>query len=221
MHKPRCVGSSSRGRFSTRRSRRKRKRRCLREVKRFTNTATQIIDATWSVGQVDAQGVAAGHAADEADSHDDRRSDDRRDRLGVDRCPAGTGRHSAPAIKALAKARFDMRMNPLGADPGSRSVAGDAGRAEVATQRAADGQSVQQGEPGQHDQAGCSRRCRSSRCRRGANGRTRRKRLLPQVGKLVSVTTMTYMGPEQVGGKHAGTYRHGRDNGVPAGCHAP
>jgi len=80
----------------------------------FPNTATQVIDAIWSVGKVDSQGVAqvtqevkrirmtvGGAQTAEFDSASTAE-------------PQGRMAAMAPAIKAFAKAKFEMQMNPLG-----------------------------------------------------------------------------------------------------------
>lgn len=166
----------------------------------YPNTVTQIIEASSTVGRVDAQGTAevtqqikrirmklSGTIQGEIDS-------------ASDAAPQGVAAAVAPAVKAMAGAQFDMRMNTLGEilDVEVSSETLEALQKLPNAQQMGDllGKDglvnmIKKGAPAMPEQP----------VQRGSKWSNTMELAAPQFGKMVSLTTLTYLGPADVGGK--------------------
>jgi hypothetical protein len=163
-------------------------------------TVNQVIDATWNVGQVDAEGNAqvtqeikrirmklGGMMNLEIDS--------------ASEVPAqGIGAMLGPAIQAMAKAKFQMKMTPRGeilevevsqeALDGLKSLPGGGQIANMITKDSLINM-IKQGTPSMPAGA----------VRAGDSWNSSTEMAAPQIGTMISDTKLTYGGPEVVDGR--------------------
>lgn len=167
----------------------------------FDTAVKQTFDGVWRVGAVDADGsaevvqqftrVRMNLNAPTGGFDFDSQSDEQ---------PTGIGALMAPALKAMAKARFTMKMTPQGeiehvevSEETVRALQSLPGAAQMGGAFTKEGlvNMVKQG----------STSFPSEPLQKGGSWLNKLETELPQLGKMEAVSKLTYAGPEEVEGK--------------------